>query len=750
MEKHKKIKNNLVFSILFIILLFPAISDNLFSDGFIIIRRPHPTRHHSPFPLEVSFHFVKVKIEGRISTTYIDQEFYNPTRQRLEGTYLFPIPKGAVIKKFSMFINGRETEAELLNASKAKKIYEDIVRRLKDPALLEYRNNGLFKARIYPIEPYSKKRVKISYTEILDMDNSIIEYLYPLNTEKFSSKPLRNVSINISISSGNNIRTIYSPTHNITIKRLSRKKANIAYSEKNIKPDTDFKLYLDTSRDEMGVLLKTYRKDKKGYFFLSLSPGFSNSDIKIIPKDIVFVLDVSGSMSGKKMKQAKKALKFCIENLNKGDRFNIIRFSTEAEALFNNLSITNSEKLEKAGEFIKDLRAIGGTNIEEALLLALNMKKNRKRPFTIMFLTDGKPTIGETNEKRLLDLLKTNNKEKTRIFTFGIGNEINTHLLDKITKNSRASRTYISPNEDIEVKVSNFYTKIQSPVLTNLRLSFKGNIRTSKMYPKPLPDLFKGSSISVFGRYSGYGESEILLKGDMSGEEKIFTFKKTFARDNIEEIFIPQLWATRRIGYILDQIRLNGESKELKDEVIYLAKKYGILTPYTSYLIVEDEKIRVSRRELHSDDQLLVPVLAGNKKFNEESKMEKDYMKSKSGSGSVRMSSEAQSLNTASNYAQKKPAKSRMYISDKEGKRVNLTNQFKNIQGRAIYNTGKSWIDSKIQDKGYKGIAKSKRIQFLSKAYFNLLNKSPDISEFLALGKNVRFIYKKIEYEIYE
>ena len=735
-----------IFIIITIMLIIPGMS--LLSDGFIIIKRPHGIRHQNPFPLEVSYHNVKVKIDGRVSTTYIDQEFYNPTRHRLEGTYLFPIPKGAVIKKFSMFINGRETEAELLNAAKAKKIYEDIVRRLKDPALLEYSKNGLFKARIYPIEPYSKKRVKISYTEILDMDNSIIEYLYPLNTEKFSSKPLKNVSINVSVRSENNIRTVYSPTHNISIKRSNRRSADILYRDKHIKPDRDFKLYFDTGINEMGMMLKTYKK-KRGYFFLSLSPEFVNSNIEIIPKDIVFVLDVSGSMAGKKLKQAKKALKFCVENLNKNDRFNIIKFSTEAELLFDNLSNVNKKKLKISKEFIDQLRAIGGTNIEEALSMALKMKTGMKRPFTIMFLTDGKPTIGETDENRLLKLINRENKDKVRIFTFGIGNEINTHLLDKITKSSRAFRTYISPDEDIEIKVSNFYTKIQSPILTNLKLEFKGSIRVSKMYPKQLPDMFKGSSISVFGEYSGYGKTNVILKGNMGGERKSYKFNKYFTDQNTENDFIPQLWATRRIGYILDQIRLNGENKELKDEIVSLAKKYGVLTPYTSYLIVEDEKARVVRREIHHRDQLLVPVIGGNKKYIKESKKDRDNMKLKTGMGSVRMSSEAQSLNRASNYAQKKPAKSRMNFSDMDGKNINLTNQFKNIQGRAIYNTGKFWIDSKLQTKKKKDL-KVDKIQFLSKKYFELLNKSPEVSEFLALGQNVRFIFKNIEYEIYE
>jgi len=748
-------KNN-IRTILFLTILV-GFNLSVFADGFIVIPRPphpRPPRPFNPFPLEVVYHNVKVDINDQISTTSIDQEFYNPTRYRLEGYYLFPIPKNAVLKKFSMFVNGKELEAELLDAIKARKIYEDIVRRQMDPALLEYSDTGVFKVRIFPIEPRSKKRVKISYHEFLRKDNNTIEYLYPLNTEKFSAKPLKNVSVNVKIHSKGELKNIYCPTHKAEIIRKGKNLAMVGYEEKNVRPDIDFKLYYTFDDNKIGFSLLSYRKKgEDGYFFLSLSPSFKFRQNDIVQKDIVFVLDTSGSMAGEKLSQAKKALLFCVENLNAGDRFEIIRFSTEAETLFGNLNPFTPGNRNKAREFIKELRAIGGTNIYDALNLALNRKEKKERPYLVIFLTDGKPTIGETNEDMLLKKIKRNNIGQTRIFTFGIGNEINTHLLDKITEMTRAYRTYISPEEDIEVKVSNFYTKVQSPVFTDLKLELSSNIRISKVYPLELPDLFKGSSISIFGRYRGSGRSRIILKGKMRNRVEKFTFdsrdgfKSASSPDREKNDFIPPLWAARRIGYLLDQIRLHGKSQELIDEITELARTYGIITPYTSYLIVEDEKIRVRRREIRSDDQTLAPAAKSDRDFEKRNQEEFSSMHKKSGSKSVQVSKEFQELNRASNYAQMRPGQSRLGYVDKEGKSQNVTQQVKNIQGRAVYNNGNFWVDSKIQSQQMK---KAIRIQFASSRYFELLKNKPESGQFLALGKNVRFVLKGTVYEVFE
>lgn len=724
--------------VLFTFLIYPGTT---FADGFIVIPRPHPLPN--PFPLEVVYHKVDVKIDGQSAITKIDQAFYNPSHHQLEGFYIFPVPKGAVISSFTMHINGKETKAELLDADKARKIYEDILRQMRDPALLEYSEQNIFKLRIFPIEPRSEKKISISYTQILESDNNMFEYLYPLNTEKFSAKPLKNLSVRVDLKSPEKIKNIYCPTHEVDIVNKSDYHSIISYESENTKPDTDFKIYFSKNASPIGLSLLTYKSgNDDGYFLLSASPSISIDRQNVENKDITFILDVSGSMSGEKIEQARKALLYCVNNLNADDHFNIIRFSTEAYSLFNSLQKAERQNINKAKSFIDDLQAIGGTNIEEAFDLAFKNYKKSSRPHFIVFLTDGKPTIGETNEEKLLKRIANLNKNNSRIFTFGIGDDINTHLLDKITEASKAWRTYVGENEDIEIKVSNFYDRIQSPVLSDLKIDFGSGIEVYQAYPKNLPDLFKGSNLLVFGRYKGGGKAKVTLSGKLQGETKQFSTSMNFIKDN-EYNFIPSIWASRRIGHLLDLIRLNGESKELIDEVTALARKHGIITPYTSYLILEDEETRIRGGRLADHLQTLPP----RPELRKENEADYFRMRDKSGSGSVRVSEEFQNLNSASNYKQTQQGSDRMVYRDSKGEMKNLSQQVKNISGRAVYQQDKFWVDSELQNQSN---VKKVRIQFNSDDYFKLLNKEPETAQFLALGQNVRFYHKNVFYEVYE
>lgn len=731
-----KTLNNLIV-LFFALMLFQNIS---LADGFIVIPRPHPLPN--PFPLEVVYHKVDVNIDGQSAITKIDQSFYNPSGFQLEGIYIFPIPKGAVIHNFTMVINGKETKAELLDSDKARKIYEDIVRQMRDPTLLEYSEQNIFRMRIFPIEPKSEKKISISYSQVLEPDNNLYEYLYPLNTEKFSAKLLKNVAVKVTLKTLEKIKNIYSPTHQIDIVNKSDYNAVISYEAENIKPDIDFKLYFSLNPSAIGLTLLNYKSGQDGYFFLNASPSFHIDRGDIIAKDITFILDVSGSMSGDKLSQAKKALLYCVNNLGKEDHFNIIRFSTEAYPLFNSLKKAEEKNTLKAKKFINDLQAIGGTNIEEAFELAFKNLRGSGRPHYIIFLTDGKPTIGETHDDKLSDKIKKMNNNASRIFTFGIGEDINTHLLDKITEATKAWRTYVGEEEDIEIKVSSFYDKIQSPVLSNLKLTFSGNVEIYQSYPKELPDLFKGSNLILFGRYRGNGSIKVTLNGDINGERKEFTLNNKLT-DNDKHDFIPPLWASRRIGYLLDVIRLNGENKELVDEIVSLAREHGIITPYTSYLILEDEEIRRRNNQLAEDIQILPP--SQDLRRN----MQSDYLRmhEKSGRGSVEVSNEFQELNSAQNFQQTKQGNQRLYYKDSDGAAKNLVQQVRNIQGRAFYQQSSFWVDSELQKQNTTG---KKRIKFSSDEYFNLLKQEPAASQYLALGKNVRFFHKNIYYEIFE
>ncbi len=750
------------------------------ADGLIIINEahwqpiprhlhpmPHPPRPYTP--LEVSYHHVTVKVDGQIATTSVDQEFYNPNNQRLEGTYLFPIPRGAQIDKFTMDIGGKMMEAELLPAAKARAIYEDIVRKMKDPALLEYADRDVFKVRVYPIEPRSKKRIKISYTEVLKADAGLVKYTYPLNTEKFSAAPVKSVSIKVELVNERPLKSIYSPSHTVEIKRHGSQRATVGFEDNNVKPDTDFSLYFAPEQDELGVNLIAHKgTGEDGYFLLLASPGMDTKEKRSAPKDVVFALDTSGSMTGKKLEQAKKALQFCVENLNDNDRFEIVRFSTEVEPLFDKLVAANSSNRDQAEQFIKDLKPMGGTAIDDALRKSLATRPVvGDRPFVVIFLTDGRPTIGNTDENQILAGVKQANEGRTRVFCFGIGTDVNTHLLDKITEETRAFSQYVLPEGDLEVKLSTFFSKIKDPVLASPTIKFTGDVRVTKMYPAPLPDLFRGDQLILAGRYSGKGDSAVIIEGTVNGVKRKFTYEVNFPRTADDHEFIPRLWATRRVGYLLDEIRLRGESGEVRDEVTDLARKYGIVTPYTAYLIVEDE----AQRNVPLAMQTL-PQLSADSRARRDAAANWEYFKKeKAGDKAVSGARYGYELKTAA--APTVAAANSMLESDRalgisgtvsrggsapvapaapaDQSKVRLaqySQQGQFIAGRNFYqNNRNEWVDENVQQAQN---AKRQRIQFNSKEYFAFAAKERRALPWLALGQNVQFVLDDTLYEIYD
>ena len=508
-----------LFASLTIFAAFTLLAAPAHADGLIVVSNP-PTviRGHFTFaPLEVTYHKVDCDIQDQVAVTSVDQEFYNPNNARLEGEYIFPVPLNAHISKFAMDIDGKTMEAELLPADKARTIYNEIVRQTKDPALLEYAGRAMFKVHIFPIEPNSRKRIQLKYTELLKQDNGILDYHYTLNTEKFSSKPLQNVSVKVSITSTDPITTLYSPTHEVDIARHGDNSAIVGFEGKNIRPDTDFHLFIGrkaTAPGGVGISLLTYRPDPRQLPVTSSCLPRPRSTKPPNPfLHVVFVMDTSGSMAGEKIEQARKALKYCIDTLNPEDRFDVVRFSTEAEPLFNGLKEATAENRKVATDFAADLRASGGTAIDEALGKAINevdqgitQKRDAPAPLRmIVFMTDGQPTVGETNPDIILAHA---NPRATgiRMFNFGVGNDVNTKLLDLLADQSRGYAQYVLPNENLELSMSNFWGKVQDPVLASLKLD-SGNVRLTNLYPNDMPDLFKGDQLVAFGTYDKPGNT---------------------------------------------------------------------------------------------------------------------------------------------------------------------------------------------------------------------------------------------------
>jgi len=754
-----------------------VVASSALADGFIVVEppehlpQPHPWPVPRPYafaPLEVTYHHVTVKIDGQVATTSVDEDFYNPNPQRLEGTYLFPVPKDSHVDKFAMDIGGKQVDAELLPADRARKIYEDIVRRMRDPALMEYADRDVFKVRIFPIEPNSHKRITLSYTQVLKADAGLVSYVYPLNTEKFSAKPVKNVDVEVELASERPLKTIYSPSHEVKIRRHSNNRATVSYEANDVLPDTDFALYFAPEKDDLGVNLLAHRvADEDGYFLLLASPGLDAPEKTVMPKDVAFVLDTSGSMSGKKLEQAKKALRFCVENLNDNDRFEIVRFSTDVEPLFDKLATANDANRDKANNFIKDLKATGGTDIDGALQRALALRPDEsKRPFVVIFLTDGMPTIGTTDEKQILADTKKANGGRTRVFCFGIGGDVNTHLLDQITEETRGYSQYVLPEEDIEVKVSNFFAKIKDPVLANPTIQFTAGVHATKMYPAPLPDLFRGDQLVLCGRYTGDGSSAVILEGTVNGEKKQFTYEVNFPRHSDDNPFISRLWATRRVGYLLDEIRLHGESSELRDEVTQLARQFNIVTPYTAYLIVEDEdrrKVPLAMQSLpqfYSDRDVRREAGANWDTFKNDVSGEKALAGARFGyalknaevpsvaaAGGALEANRALGLSTVTVMPSGRPQQVNL-ADDSKTRLANYSQQGQMVAGKNFFqNASRQWVDSLVQQNQQ---AKRLRIQFNSTEYFDFAAKHPKALPWLALGQNVQFVLDGTLYDIYE
>jgi Ca-activated chloride channel family protein len=549
-------------------------------------------------PLAMLNHKVTIAIEDQVAVTHVEQTFRNHTDRPLEAAYVFPLPKGASLDHFSMWVDGKEVKGEIIEAAKARELYTDLVRRTQDPGLLEYLGNNLAQLKAFPIPAHSDQKVGLSFQNIAANENGTVEYIYPLKTDGKAIATLEDFSITATIKSQHGIANVYSPTHAITLKRASDKEVTVNFDQNQAVFDKDFQLFYAAGDKDVGLTVLTHRPiaTEDGYFTMLLTPRVEIPKEEVVPRDMVLVLDTSGSMKGVKMEQARKALTYCLDQLGPKDRFALINFSTTVNRYRDALLDSTPEQIGQAKKWVQKLQATGGTAIDGAMASALAFRgEDAGRAFNIVFFTDGEPTVGETDIDKILKNIAAKNTANTRIFTFGVGDDVNATFLDRVADDTRALVTYVRPAEDISEKAAGLYAKISNPVLTNLKVTATNDISFNEMYPTALPDLFHGGQLVVMGRFSGKGKSTIKLEGSIGTQKKEFTYDVTFPdKTNDDHAFVEQLWARRKVGFMLDQIRANGQKPELVTEVTALAKKYGITTPYTSYLIVPDAALPVA------------------------------------------------------------------------------------------------------------------------------------------------------------
>ena len=679
------------------------------ADGVIVVEPPECQTGACPGPirigdqLTVKNHRVNVTVANQVATTTIDQVFFNQNDWVAEGTYIFPIPDEATVSKFTMIVDGQAIEARVLTAEEAAAIYDQIVRSMRDPALLQYVGQGAIQASVFPIPPGESREVKISYEQVLTAEMGMVRYVYPLNTEQFSAQPLEQVSVRVEVTSADPVRAIYSPTHQVAITQDSETHFVAGWEASNIWPTDDFALIYTVATDQIGANLLSYVDpvSSEGFFMLLAAPGIGSNQA-VVAKDVIIVLDTSGSMEGEKIVQAKQAVSYVLNHLNAEDRFGVIEFSTGVR--FYDQQLRSAAEAPVAAGWVEALPATGGTDINQALLKAMEMT-DRERPTYVIFLTDGLPTEGEVDSTIILSNVGTASPGNVRLFSFGVGDDVDTFLLDSLVQQENGISSYVRPGERIDEEVSLFYAKVGSPVLTDLELTFEA-VQTQELYPNPLPDLYAGSQLVLVGTYAQGGPTRVTLSGMVNGKATSYVYEGqalTTAPGGPND-FLPRLWATRKIGYLLTQIRLHGENPELIQAVVDLSVRYGIVTPYTSYLITEDDILTQQGRDRVVGQEAAAPAgdVSGDEAVNK---------------------ADAQSQMSGANQA----------APTAEPGQYGGGNAIKVVGSRTYVQQNGVWIDTSFDP----STMTTTKIAFLSDDYFAFLKAHPELAGALALGDKV-------------
>ncbi|HKG12793.1 MAG TPA: VIT and VWA domain-containing protein [Pyrinomonadaceae bacterium] len=740
------------------LLLFALLTATADAQGVIVPgpcnRCPRPPRPVTlPRSLPIKSIKIDTKISAQVATTHVEQVFRNDTDAVMEGTYMFPIPESASIAEFAIWDGDRRLVGEVRSREEARRIYDEIVRRQRDPGLLEYAGRDLFQASVFPIAPHSDKKLELTYTQVLKAEGGTVSYRYPLGTGRNVSQITGEVSGRVEIEGREPVRNVYSPSHEVEVARKGERAARVSFESRPGQSPQDFQLFYTLSDSDFGMTLLTHREPgKQGYFLLTISPKDNISEQEYAAKDVVFVLDTSGSMAeAGKMEKARAALLFGVRSLRPADRFNVINFAGEEHLMTSGLLQADAAGRALGEEFISKLRPVGGTNINGALIAAMGQFDRAERPRILVFMTDGLPTVGETTVQRIVDNAREARIPGVRLFTFGVGYDVNTALLDKLAAENGGVAEYVEPKEDLEIKVSNFFTKINSPVLTNLKLDM-GGVETDLVYPREMPDIFRGSQVTLIGRYTNRAELRnvtLRLTGRTGGQARTFDYPNvSFLSNEDRNDFLPRLWATRRVGWLMEQIRTNGEQKELTDEIVDLGTRYGIVTPYTSYLALEPGQ------QVVSADDARAPV-TGNKSVRDlpaQRRGDRGGVGGGLSAGSTALpppppAPREAAKATTGEYAvrESKRARAQQEVVRIDGKDEDASAAVSKVGDKTFYMREGVWVDSEFKPEAK---LPETAVEFGGDEYFALIKREPQLARFFALGERVVVVYKGRVYRV--
>ena len=637
---------------------------------------------------------VGVEIVEQVATTTMDISLSNPSGARLEAEMVVPVPDQAVLRGFTFQGAGSEPTAELLMKAEARRIYDSIVAKTRDPALLEFIGYNLIRSSVFPVEARGTQKVRLVYEHLLTADGDRVDYLLP-RTESIDYRVPWKIAV--KIKSKTPTGTVYSPSHRLDLQRNSENSVTARVSDGATTEPGPFRLSYLLQRDGITASLLAYPDPKVGggYFLLLASAPVKAPRMETMKREVILVLDRSGSMAGEKLEQVRAAALQVLEGLDDGEAFNIIVYNEAVESFAPQPVVKNAETMRAARTYIRGIRVRGGTNLHDALLEALRMKPTKDCLPIVLFLTDGLPTIGQTSEKAIREVANKGNLHERRVFTFGVGVDVNTPLLDKIALDTRATATFVLPKEDVEVKVGQVFKRLVGPVLAGPKLQVReadgtaalGRVRD--LMPSKLPDLFEGDQLVVLGQYAGEDPLYFTLAGNYFGKERNFKFRFSLDKATTKNAFVPRLWASRKIAVLTDAIRDLGadsgfspappandpRTKELVEDIVRLSKEFGILTEYTSFLAREGT-------DLSRPADI---VAEAQRNFNARA------INARTGYSAVN-----QEFNNGQQRAQMQ-LNGRNEFLDTNMQRVQISN-VQQVNDRAFYRRGNQWVDSSLVD----------------------------------------------------
>jgi Ca-activated chloride channel homolog len=657
-----------------------------------------------------------VDIVEASATTTIEISLSNDTNARQEAELVFPVPDGAVVRSFAYDGPGGEITAKVLPKEEAQKIYEQLVAKIKDPALVEFAGYNLIKSSVFPIDAHARQKVRLTYESLLAIDGSRLDYYLP-RSESVEYNVAWDITVNIKAKRP--ISTVYSSSHEIEKDRKEPAVVSLKLAPSARTNPGPFRLSYLVEQDGVSASMFAYPDSKSdgGYFLLLAglpAEALKAKDVPAIRREITLVIDHSGSMHGDKLAQVKEAAQQIIAGLKDGESFNIVIYNDNVER-FSDAPVTqNKENAETARKYIDAIKSNGGTNLYEALRSSLEQKPSADALGLVLFLTDGLPTVGNTSEVAIRELVTKSNPYNRRVFTFGVGVDLNAPLLQKMAEDSRARAEFVLPNENVEVKVGRVFKALTGPVLASPTIRTIGTDgtpaagRVTEMLPSKLPDMFDGDQIVLLGRYIGTAPVVFSLTGNYLGKERTFEFTFDFKNATSKNGFVPRLWASRKIAELIDIIRQMGADahtskddpkvKELVSEIVKLSTEYGILTEYTAFLAKEGT-------DLHDADMVMRE--AG-------SNISVRGVATRSGMGAVN-----QSYNMSSQKSQSTMNYSNSFY-DQNMQRVSVTT-VQQVNDRAYYRRGNRWVDSRLVSD--EKTPPTKTIEYGSPEFFELLKK---------------------------